>query len=112
DQCRATTTVSFPLPPEGDSQSQTDPPSEIDQHLWGFAEAEVASPASHIGSQFRDRRLDADPLGLSCDFPDSSLESVQGLRCHDALDLGTGGEAESEKLSLLRLCHCTLRLIY
>jgi hypothetical protein len=41
--------VDFEGTPDSDSQSQPDPPSEIDQHLWGF-EAEVASPASHIGS--------------------------------------------------------------
>ena len=28
DQCRATTTEGFPLPPDRDSQSQPDPPSE------------------------------------------------------------------------------------
>src|SRR5262252_4182939 len=50
-------------------------------------------------------------LGSSCDFPDPSLESVQGLRCDDALDLWARCKAESEKLSLLRSCHCTLRLI-
>ena len=33
---------------------------------------------------------------------DPSLESVQGLRCDDALDLGTGGEAEAEKLTDVR----------
>ena len=50
EQCRAATTVGFPLSPQRGSQSQPDPPSEIDQHLRGFAEAEVASPASHVGS--------------------------------------------------------------
>jgi len=51
---------------------------EINQHLGGFAEAEVAAPAPHVSSQLFYRRLDTNALGPSSDFPDSSLEPLSG----------------------------------
>src|SRR6202042_3149993 len=48
----------------------------------------------------------------SRDLPDPLLKPIQGLGRNDALDLRTSREAEPEKLSLLRSCHRTLRLIY
>src|SRR5580692_716030 len=48
----------------------------------------------------------------SRDLPDSPLKPIHGLRRNDALDLRTGRKAEPEKLSLLRSCHRTLRLIH
>src|SRR6202030_1555796 len=104
--------VCFPLPPQSGPKPQPDPTGERDQHLGGFAEAEIAAPASHIGGQFLYRLLDTDALGPSRDLSDSSLEPIQGLRCNDSLDLQASCEAESEKLPLLWSCHGTLGLIY
>jgi hypothetical protein len=39
-------------------------------------------------------------------------QPIQSLRRNDALDLRTGGKAESKKLPFLRSCHRTLRLIH
>ena len=44
--------------------------------------------------------------------PDSLFEAFQRFRRDRALDAWTSGEAEPEKLPLLRSCHRTLRLIY
>jgi hypothetical protein len=41
-QCFQATAWCFPLPPQSRSKSQTDPASEVNQHFWRFAEAEIA----------------------------------------------------------------------
>src|SRR3977135_1301710 len=112
DKSRAATPWCLPLAPQSGPQSQPDPTSKSDQHLGRLAKAEIAAPAPHIGGQFFHCRLDADALGLSRDFPDSLSEAFQGFRRDRALDAWTSGEAEPEKLPLLRSCHRTLRLIY
>ena len=112
DQCRPATALGFPLPPQSGPKPQPDPTGEIDQHLGGFAEAEIAAPASHIGGQLLYRPLDTNAFGSSRDLSDSSLEPIQGLRCNHSLDLWASGKAESEKLPFLRSCHGALGLIY
>src|SRR5215831_21399516 len=97
-----TTARCFPLPPHGCSKSQTDPASKGDQHSWRFAEAEVATPAPHIWSQFGYRLFDADTFCPSGNFSDSVLETFQSLWRNDALDLRTVAKTESEKFPLLR----------
>src|SRR6266567_3027520 len=111
DQSRPASARGSPLPPQGAAESPPDPTSQRSQHLRCLAEAEVVSPAHHIASQLFHCGLDADTLGPSHDLPDSLLKAVQGLGRYDALDLRAGAKAEPEKLSLLRSCHCTLRLI-
>src|SRR5262249_2657220 len=93
------------------SKSQTDPASERDQHVWCFAESEVATPAPHIWSQFGYCLFDADTFCPSCNFSYSVLETIQSLRRNDALDLRTVAKTESEELPMLRSRYRTLRLI-
>src|SRR5262249_34765145 len=112
DECRSPTPWCFPLAPQGSPQSQADPASESDQHLGRLAEAEIATPATHIQGQLFHYRLDADALGLARDLPDSLLEPCQRFRRYRASDIRTGRKAEPEELPFLRSCHRTLRLIY
>src|SRR5262249_25256208 len=111
-QSCSSTTRRFPLPPQSGPKSQPDPASEVNQHFWRFAEAEIAAPTPHVRGEFLHRGFDADTLGPSRDFPDSLLKPIQGLGRNDALDLRTRCEAEPEKLSLLRSRHRALRLIH
>ena len=64
------------------------PNGTLIQHNGSFAEAKIAAPATptHIRCQFLYRRLDANSLGPSRDFTDSSLEPIQSLRCRDSRD--------------------------
>src|SRR5271157_4414997 len=50
EQSRSATTWSFPLPPHSCSQSEPDPAGELNQYEGRFAEAEIATPTSHIRS--------------------------------------------------------------
>jgi hypothetical protein len=75
-------------------------------------ETEVTTPAPHIRGQLLHRLLYADAFRPSRDLADSPLKPIQGLWRNHALDLRTSGKAESQKLSLLRSRHRTLRFIY
>jgi len=110
--CRSTTAGCFPLPPQSCTQSQPDPTSQVNQHIWRFTETEIASPAPEIGSQFRDCRFHADAFGPSRGFPDSMLKPFQSLRRNHALNLWTGTKAKSEELPFLRSRHRALGLIH
>jgi len=107
----SSTAWGFPLPPQRCAQSQPDPAGQVHQHVGRFAEAEIAAPTPHIRSQFFYRRLDADAFRPSRDLSNPGFEPVERLRRNRALDLRTGREAESQKLSDLRSRHRTLRLI-
>src|SRR5271157_1267358 len=112
EQSRSATAWCFPLPPHSGSQSEPDPAGQLNQHIGRFAEAEIAAPTSHIRSQLRYRRFQADAFRPTCDFPDAVLKPLQSLRRNGALDLWTVCKAEPEKLPLLRSRHRALRLIY
>src|SRR5580704_19567309 len=96
------TTWSFPLSPERTSQPEPHPTNKADQHLGGFAKAEVAAPSHHIGGQSLHCRLDADALGLSRDLTDVVFEASQSLRSNCPPDLWIVRKTKSEARSLLR----------
>jgi hypothetical protein len=95
-QCGSATAWCFPLPPQGCTQTQPDPTSQIHQHIGRFTETEIAAPAPEIGHQFRDCRFHADAFGPSRGFPDSALKPLQSFRLDHALNLRTGAKAKSE----------------
>src|SRR6185503_17490965 len=74
NQHRPATAGRLPLPPHCRPKTSPNPPSQIDQHAWCFAETEVAPPTPHIRSQRRHRCPQIHTLGLPRDFPDSLLE--------------------------------------
>src|SRR5437870_11327253 len=111
-QHRPATALGFPLPPQRSPKAQPNPASQIDQQVRRFAESEVATPAPHIRSQLRYRRLQADTFGLPCDFPNAFLKPLDSLRRNPAPNLWTGRETESEKLPLLRSRHRALLLVH
>src|SRR5262249_27535907 len=111
-QCCQATAWGFPLPPQSRSKSQTDPASEVDQHVWRFAKSEIASPTPHVRSQFRYRLIDADALCPARDLSYSMFKAIQSFRRNDALHLRTIAKTESEKLPRLRSRYRTLRLIH
>src|SRR5438034_6429429 len=88
-QCGSATAWCFPLPPQGCTQAQPDPTSQVHQHIGRFTETEIAAPAPEIGSQFRDCRFHADAFGPSRGFPDSVLKPLHSFRCNHALNLWT-----------------------
>jgi len=100
------------LPPECASQPEPHPTNKADQHLRGFAKAEVAAPSHHIGGQSLHRRLDAYTPGLSRDLTDFVFETHQSLRSNRSCDLWAVCKTKPEELSLLRSRHGALRLIY
>ena len=97
-QRSSTTTWSFPLSPECASQSQPHPTNKADQHLGGFAKAEVAAPSHHIGGQSLHCRLDADPLGLSRDLTDFVFETPQSFRSNRSSDFWSVCKTKPEEL--------------
>ncbi len=102
----------FPLPPQRSPKAQPNPASQIDQHVRRFAESEIATPAPHIRSELRHRRLQAHAFGLPCDFPNPFLKPLHSLRRNPSPNHGTVGETESEKLPLLRSRHRALLVVY
>jgi hypothetical protein len=71
-QCGSATARCFPLPPQGCTQAQPDPTSQVNQHIGRFTETEIAAPAPEIGGQFRDCRFHADAFAPSRGFPGQS----------------------------------------
>ena len=100
------------MAPECASQPEPHPTNKADQHLGGFAEAEVAAPSHHIGGKSLHCRLDAYALGLSRDLPDFVFETHQSFRIIRSSDLWAVCKTKPEELSLLRSRHRALRLIY
>jgi len=100
------------MSPECASQPEPHPTNKADQHLGGFAEAEVAAPSHHIGGKWLHCRLDADSLGLSRDLTDFVFETHQSLRSYRSSDLWAVCKTKSEELALLRSRHRALRLVY
>src|SRR6266487_4675410 len=111
-QHRPATALGFPLPPQRRPKAQPNPASQIDQHVRRFAESEIATPAPHIRSELRHRRLQAHAFGLPCDFPNPFLKPLHSLRRNPSPNHGTVGETESEKLPLLRSRHRALLVVY
>src|SRR5206468_10118800 len=93
-------------------KAQPNPASQLNQQVRRFAESEIATPAPHIRSQSRYRRLQAHAFGLPRDFPNPFLKPLDSLRRNPAPNHGTVGETESEKLPLLRSRHRTLLVVY
>ena len=85
------------------------------EEVFGFfgrlMESEIATPAPHIGSQSRHRRVQAHAFGLPCDFPNSFLEPLDRLRRNPTPKVRAVAETESEKLLLLRSRHRALRVV-
>src|SRR5204863_5517698 len=67
----ATTTASLPLMPQHGPKPPTYPPGQLDQHIRGFAEPEIAPPAPQIRRQSRHRLLQALASTLPCEFANS-----------------------------------------
>src|SRR5260370_11627746 len=112
DQFRVPLAACLPLSPEGAAYAPPDPRIQTLQHRRGFTEAEIASPASQILSQFLHHLLHAPPLTLCRDFPDPLFKSVDRFRRNLALQLFPARKAESQKFPLLRFRHRTLRLVH
>src|SRR5215471_8524777 len=102
----------FPLPPQRHPKTQTNPASQLDQHVRRFAEAEIATPTSHIRGQSCHCRLQAHAFSVSRDFPNPLLKPLDGLRRNPTPNLRTISETESEKLALLRSRHRTLLVVH
>src|SRR5947209_14934789 len=49
-QCGSAPAWCFPLPPQGCTQAQPDPTSQVHQHIGRFTETEIAAPAPETGS--------------------------------------------------------------
>src|SRR5262249_13839660 len=103
---------SFPLPPQRHPQTQTNPASQLNQHVRRFAEVEIAAPTSHIRGQSCHCRLQTHAFGVSRDIPNPLLKPFDGLRRNPTPNLRTIGETESEKLPLLRSRHRTLLVVH
>src|SRR2546428_589748 len=101
-----------PLPPQRCPKATSNPARKVHQQIGRFAESEIATPAPHIRSELRHRRLQAHAFGLSGDFPNPFLKPLHSLRRNSAPNLGTVGETESEKLPLLRSRHRALLVVY
>src|SRR5262249_2840082 len=103
---------SFPLPPQRHPKTQTNPASQLNQHVRRFAEAEIAAPTSHIRGQSCHCRLQAHAFSMSRDFANPLLKPLDGLRRNPTPNLRTIGETASAKLSLLRSRHLRLLVVY
>ena len=100
------------MSPKCASQPEPYPTNKADQHLGGFAEAEVAAPSHHICGQSLHCRLDAYALGLSRDLTDFVFEALQSLRSNRSSDLWAVRKTKPEELSLLRSRYRALGLLY
>src|SRR5260370_13857349 len=112
NQFRIPLAAGLPLSPEGASDTPPDPRVQMPQGPRGFAEAEVASPASHVPGQFWHHLLHTLPLAAYRELPYPLFKTVQSLRRNLALQLFSARKAESQKLPLLRFRHRALGLIH